>query len=182
MSQPTAFLENSTKRLHEYKALAEKAIAQLSDEALLHDADEPGGNSLAVIIKHMRGNMLSRWTNYLTEDGEKPWRQREEEFVHESLTREMLMRLWEEGWAAVFNTLSSLSEEDLGCSIHIRTEGMTAMDGIIRQLMHYSYHVGQIILLCKQARGEDWQSLSIPRGGTAAFNAAMTAQAGSQAH
>ncbi len=182
MSQPTAFLENSTKRLREYKGLAEKAIAQLSDEALLHDADKAGGNSLAVIIKHMRGNMLSRWTNYLTEDGEKPWRQREEEFVHESLTRKRLMQLWEEGWATVFNTLSSLGEEDLGRTIHIRTESMTAMDGIIRQLMHYAYHVGQIILICKQELGDGWQSLSIPKGGTAAFNAAMATQSDSQAH
>lgn len=182
MSQQPAFLENATKRLREYKALSEKAIAQLSDEALLHDAAEPGGNSLTVIIKHLRGNMLSRWTNYLTEDGEKPWRQREEEFVHENLTREGLMQLWEEGWTAVFNTLSALQEEDLGRTIHIRTEPMTAMDGIIRQLMHYSYHVGQIILLCKQELGDGWQSLSIPRGGTAAFNAAMATQAGSQAH
>ena len=175
MSQKTAFLENAVRRFREYKTLAEKAMAQLSNDALLREGDDVN-NSLVVIVKHMRGNMLSRWTNFLTEDGEKPWRQREEEFVHEHLTRERLTGLWEEGWTAVFDTLASLREEDLGRTIHIRTEPMTAMDGIIRQLMHYSYHVGQIILLCKQELGDGWQSLSIPKGGTAAFNATMAAK------
>src|SRR4051812_36408975 len=109
-------LQSVITRFHEYKALAEKAIAQLSDEHLLHNA-EGGNNSIVVLIKHMRGNMLSRWTNFLTEDGEKPWRQREEEFEHEALSREALMKLWEEGWACVFATLGSMSEADLGRTV-----------------------------------------------------------------
>ena len=171
-----SFLQHSTKRLHEYKRLAEKAMAQLDDETLLRNAPEADGNSIAVIVKHMRGNMLSRWTNFLTEDGEKPWRQREEEFVHETLNREGLLQLWEEGWQCVFKTLAMLGDEDLARTIYIRKEPLTAMDAIIRQLMHYAYHVGQIILICKQAKADSWQSLSIPRGGTAAFNASMIAK------
>lgn len=171
------FLQSVITRFREYKSLAEKAMAQLSDAQLLHNAED-SDNSIVVIVKHMRGNMLSRWTNFLTEDGEKPWRQREEEFEHEELSRETLMNLWEEGWACLLNTLGSLRAEDLEHTVHIRREAMPAMDAIIRQVMHYSYHVGQIILLCKHQAGESWHSLSIPRGGTAAFNAAMEAQKG----
>lgn len=173
------FLQNVISRFHEYKGLAEKAMAQLSDESLIHDVAD-GNNSIVVIVKHLRGNMLSRWTNFLTEDGEKPWRRREEEFVHEHLTREKLMLLWEEGWAQMFDTLESLTEADLSRTIHIRGAAMNAMEAIIRQVMHYSYHVGQIILLCRQELGDDWKSLSIPRGGTAAFNAVMVAQGDQQ--
>lgn len=172
-----SFLQSSTRQFHHHKDLAEKALAQLHDAALQQDAAEENGNSLVVIIKHMRGNMLSRWTNFLTEDGEKEWRKREEEFEHESLSRESLMALWEEGWSCVFSTLASLTDEDLSRTIHIRKEAMSAMDGIIRQLMHYAYHVGQIILLCKQEVTEGWSSLSIPPGGTAAFNTSMAAHA-----
>jgi hypothetical protein len=171
-----SFLKYCITRFREYKRLADKAMAQLSDERLLHNA-EGDNNSIVVIVKHMRGNMLSRWTNFLTEDGEKPWRQREEEFEHEGLSREALMQLWEEGWACLFATLESLSEADLDRIIHIRKEGMSAMDAIIRQLMHYSYHIGQIVLLCKHDAAEGWQSLSIPRGGSAAFNASMAEKA-----
>jgi hypothetical protein len=171
------FLEYSIKRLLEYKRIADKAIAQISDAALLHQAASENENSIVVIVKHMRGNMLSRWTNFLTEDGEKTWRQREEEFEHENMTRVHLLELWEEGWACVFDTLGNLTEEDLQHTIHIRNEPMTAMDAIMRQLMHYSYHIGQIVLLCKEEAGDNWQSLSIPKGGSAAFNATMAAKA-----
>jgi hypothetical protein len=170
------FLQSVTTRFREYKNLAEKAMLQLSDERLLHNA-EGSNNSIVVIVKHLRGNMLSRWTNFLTEDGEKPWRQREEEFQHEDMSRERLMQLWEEGWACLFTTLGSMSKEDLDKIIYIRKEGMPAIDAIIRQVMHYSYHVGQLVMLCKHDAAEQWESLSIPRGGTAAFNAAMATKA-----
>ena len=171
-----SFLKISIRRFKEYKLLAEKALTQLSDDALLQDADSQAENSLVVIIKHLNGNMLSRWTNFLTEDGEKPWRARDGEFEYQNLSRTELMKLWDAGWERVFATLELLSEDDLSHDIHIRGEAMSAMDGIVRQLMHYAYHVGQIILLCKQKSGGTWQSLSIPRGGTAAFNAAFLAQ------
>jgi hypothetical protein len=129
-------------------------------------------------VKHLHGNMLSRWTNFLSEDGEKPWRRRDEEFEHSPLGREELMRLWEEGWERVFSTLTSLSDEDLAGSIRIRGEQYSVMDAIIRQLMHYSYHIGQMILLCKMKAGDNWESLSIPKGGSAAFNSAMFEKSG----
>ena len=171
-----SFLQTSMAQFRHYKALAEKAMIQVDDASLLHEAS--GDNSsFIVIIKHLHGNMLSRWTAYLTEDGEKPWRERDAEFLHEALTRDGLLQLWEEGWARVFDTLASLTNADLDRTIHIRSEAMTAMDGIIRQQMHYAYHVGQIVLLCKQQVKHAWQSLSIPKGETAAYNAALFTQA-----
>jgi hypothetical protein len=167
------FLENSISRLRSYKALGEGAMAQLADTALLKPGNNENDNSIVVLVKHMSGNMLSRWTAFLTEDGEKPWRQRDDEFVHEELTRAELMKRWEQGWRCLLDALASLKEEDLSKTVHIRNEGLSAMDAIIRQLMHYSYHVGQIVLLCKEAMGSDWKSLSVPRGGTAAYNAGM---------
>jgi hypothetical protein len=172
-----SFLQNSIARLQEYKRLAEKAIAQISDEALLHDAGGENNNSIVVIIKHMHGNMLSRWTNFLTEDGEKPWRQRDDEFEHEAMSREQLLTLWEEGWQCMFNALMPLTEEDLAKNVLIRGEKLTVTDAIVRQLMHYAYHIGQIVLLCKQEAAEGWASLSIPKGGSAAFNTSMAAAA-----
>ncbi len=171
-----SFIQRSTAQFQQYKALAEKAMAQLPNETLLRDLPDADANSIVVIIKHMHGNMLSRWTAFLTEDGEKPWRAREEEFGHEAISREALLSVWNEGWDCVLATMRSLTDAELTRTIHIRTEPMTAMDGIIRQLTHYAYHVGQIVLLCKQQKGDGWQSLSIPRGGTAAFNAAFAAQ------
>jgi hypothetical protein len=169
-----SFLKSAIRQFRHYKELAEKAMAQPDDAALLHEADGDN-NSIVVIVKHMRGNMLSRWTNFLTEDGEKPWRTRDAEFNHETLTRANLLNLWEEGWACVFGTLESLTDADLTRTIHIRGEAMTAMDGILRQLAHYCYHVGQIILLCKQ-QADSWQSLTIPKNGSAAFNAGLFTQ------
>jgi len=169
------FIETSRSQFQAYKALADKAMAQLSDESLLRPSDNESTNSLVTIIQHMRGNMLSRWTNLLQEDGEKPWRTRDAEFEYHPVDRQGLMQLWEEGWDCVFSTLATLNTRDLDKTIHIRGEGMSAMDGIIRQLMHYAYHVGQIILICKDNLKENWQSLSIPKGKTAEFNAAFIA-------
>ena len=171
-----SFLTTTIRQFRHYKELAEGAMIQLDDAMLLHEA-AGGNNSVVVIVKHLHGNMLSRWTNFLTEDGEKAWRKRDEEFEHASLSRVQLMQLWEEGWQCVFGALGDMTDADLERTVHIRGEASTAMDAIIRQLMHYSYHVGQIVLLCKQQVGENWRSLSIPKGGSAAFNAAMSGQA-----
>ena len=167
-----ASLQTTIRQFRNYKGLAERALDQLNDESLLR-ASDAADNSLVVLVKHMHGNMLSRWTNFLTEDGEKAWRQRDEEFEHSEMTRAQLLELWNAGWSRMFETLEQLSEADLERTIQIRGEAMTAGDAIIRQTMHYAYHVGQIVQLCKQRAGDGWQSLSIPKGGSAAYNSAM---------
>jgi uncharacterized damage-inducible protein DinB len=170
------FLETAISQFRHYKELAEKAMAQISDEALLKEC-APNNNSIVILVRHMHGNMLSRWTNFLTEDGEKPWRRRDEEFEHAAFSRAELMELWESGWQCLFGALGSLTDADLPQTIRIRAQEMSAMDAILRQLSHYCYHVGQIILLCKQS-AESWQSLSIPRNESAAYNAALLGETG----
>lgn len=160
-------------RLHEYKRLAEKAMAQLNDEELLRAPNDESANCVVILVKHLHGNMLSRWTNFLTEDGEKSWRQRDDEFIFEQLSRNRLMELWEAGWACYLGAMESLHEDDLSKTVFIRSEPHSVTDAIQRQLMHYSYHLGQLVLFCKQAKSTAWKSLSIPKGGTAAFNAEM---------
>ncbi len=164
------YLASARKQFAYYKLLGEKTFAQLSDEQLFwqHNADT---NSVATIVKHLWGNMRSRWTDLLTSDGEKPWRDRETEFDNDVRTREAMLAKWEEGWACLFGALEPLTDADLGRIIHIRNEGHTVLEAINRQLAHYPYHVGQIVHIGKMLRGEAWQSLSIPRGGSAAFNA-----------
>lgn len=163
------FLPISIKRFKEYKTLADKSFAQL------HDADfyftpNAASNSIAVIIQHMHGNMVSRWTNFLTEDGEKPGRDRDGEFTDKKLSRETLLGLWEEGWKVVLGSLESLEENDLEKTITIRTQPLVVIDAILRQQCHYSYHVGQIVYLARMIRNEAWQSLSIPKGQSQAYN------------
>ncbi|RYZ26095.1 MAG: DUF1572 domain-containing protein [Chitinophagaceae bacterium] len=160
------------KRFKEYKSLGDKTFAQLSGEEMLRQPNE-ASNSIAMIIQHMHGNMLSRWTNFLTEDGEKPWRKRDEEFETQSLSKEQLMQLWEEGWKVFFDTLQSLQEDDLLKTITIRTQPLIVIDAINRQLAHYSYHVGQIVYLGRWVKNEQWQSLSIARGESVAYNKTM---------
>lgn len=162
-------LASSIKQFKYYKLLADKAMAQVSTAYLfekLHEAD----NSIAMIIQHLAGNMKSRWTNIFTEDGEKAWRNRDAEFEEELKSKEALLEIWQIGWDTLFQTLGSLSEDDLSRIIYIRNEGMTVSDAIIRQLCHYSYHVGQIVYKCKQSREHAWQSLSIPKNNSAAYN------------
>ncbi len=168
------FLTTAIRLFKYYKELGEAGMAQMTDSMLVAETEGDNNNSIVVIVKHLHGNMLSRWTNFLTEDGEKPWRQRDHEFLHERITRDQVMRLWEEGWQCLFRALDGMTESDLTKTVHIRGQASSAMDVIIRQLMHYSYHVGQIILLCKQQAGDAWQSLSIPKGESAAFNTAMS--------
>jgi hypothetical protein len=157
-----AYLESVIKRFSEYKSLGDKTFAQLSENDFFFQPNE-ASNSIAVIIQHMHGNMLSRWTNFLSEDGEKDWRQRDEEFEEQELSREQLILKWEEGWKLVLNTLGSLTAEDLLKQVTIRQQPLTVVDAINRQLAHYSTHVGQIVYIGKWIRGNQWTSLSIPK-------------------
>ena len=166
----SAELQSLTKLFSYYKSLGEKAIAQVDDTALFAE-DEARSNSIAVIVKHLHGNMLSRWTDFLTTDGEKEWRQRDDEFENDIRTREELMHIWEEGWTCVFDALRQLTESDLSKTVYIRQQAHTVPDAIHRQLAHYAYHVGQIVYLGKLHAGQAWRSLSIPRGGSDAYNA-----------
>jgi len=165
------FLDSARKEFAYYRSLGDKTFAQLPDADLFREP-APGSNSIAVIVKHMHGNMMSRWTDLLTTDGEKPWRQREAEFENDLGTRAELIARWNEGWACLFAAVDPLSPTDLERIVHIRTEPHTVVQAITRQLAHLPYHVGQIVLIGKLFRGEEFRSLSIPKGGTQAFNKA----------
>ena len=154
-----------------YKSLGEKSLAQTSDDALNWIPDEKS-NSINVIIRHLHGNMMSRWTDFLTTDGEKEWRQRDGEFEEHDMTREQLMQLWEEGWTCTLNALKSLTIEDMEKTIYIRNMGQSVEDAVLRQLAHYSYHVGQIVYLARLTNNGDWKSLTIPKGNSEIYNQA----------
>lgn len=172
---PLNFLDNIRPLFSYYKSLGEQAMAQVPDAALFHTTGD-SQNSIATIVKHLHGNMLSRWTNFLTEDGEKPWRDREGEFHPTFANRTEVMQAWEEGWACLFEAIDHLKPEQLQDLIYIRNEGHTVLEALQRQLAHYSYHCGQIVLLSKQSTGEEWQSLSIAKGETQAYNEKRFAQ------
>jgi hypothetical protein len=157
------YLDEVRRQFRGYKRLGEGAINQLKDEELFITLD-PESNSVALLIKHIAGNQRSRFTDFLTTDGEKPDRNRDQEFEITPSSREDIMRWWEEGWARVFSTLESLKPEDLMRTVTIRTEPHTALQAINRQLAHYAMHVGQIVFLAKHIRGREWKTLSIPRG------------------
>jgi len=165
----TSYLEDSLEVFRYYKKLAERAIAQVADEHLSSTLDDEC-NSIAIVIKHMTGNMRSRWTDFLTTDGEKPNRNRDSEFVDPAPSRAALMADWEEGWSRVFAALESLTEADLAHTVTIRGEAHSVMQAINRQLAHYPYHVGQIVLLAKHFACDHWQSLTVPRNRSADFN------------
>lgn len=165
----TTYLQTAIKRLRYYKELGEKTFGQLTD-AEIHFTPNAASNSIAVIVQHMSGNMLSRWTNFLTEDGEKPWRQRDEEFEVHDYTKQQVVELWEKGWACFLDALTPLNENDLLKTIYIREEPLLVIDAINRQLAHYPYHVGQIIYIGKLIRDTGWQSLSIEKGKSDDYN------------
>ena len=165
----TSHLSDSLSLFRQLKNLAERAMAQVADDDLFWASDEES-NSIAIIVKHMAGNMRSRWTDFLTTDGEKPDRNRDSEFEDPPKDRQELMRLWEEGWARVFTALEPCNDSQLSDRITIRGEPHSVMQAINRQLSHYSLHVGQIVLLAKQRRGSEWTSLTVPRKGSADFN------------
>ncbi|MEZ4630669.1 MAG: DinB family protein [Deinococcales bacterium] len=158
----THYLKDSLAIFTKQKAMAEKAIRQLS-EADLHQVIGAESNSVAVIMKHMAGNMRSRWTDFLNSDGEKSWRQRDQEFI-DDLSSEALWQFWEAGWQLVLSTMNSLNPSDLLKNIYIRDEAQTVMWAIERQKDHYAYHVGQIVYLTRHLKGENWKTLSIPKG------------------
>lgn len=166
------YLELVRRELKRLKKLAEDAMAQVSTEGFFGVPRE-GDNSIAVIVKHVAGNMLSRWTDFLTSDGEKPGRDRDSEFVVQpGDTRERLMKMWESGWLALFGALDPLEVSDLDRTVTIRGESLTVLQALNRQLSHYAYHVGQIVYVAKHYRGTEWTSLSIPLGASKQFNAA----------
>lgn len=171
MSLGNAFLESAIKRLASYKELGDKTFEQLSENDFFYQPNEQS-NSIAIIIQHMAGNMLSRWTDFLTTDGEKPWRSRDAEF-NERLNYQQLLDIWEKGWSCCLQALEELTEDDLMKTIHIRGEALLAVDAINRQLAHYSCHVGQIIYIAKILKNENWQTLSIAKGKSAEFNEQM---------
>jgi hypothetical protein len=175
----TSYLEDSLALLRQYKKLAEGAIDQVTDEQLFTTLDEEM-NSIAVIVKHMAGNMRSRWTNFLTTDGEKPDRNRDTEFVEPPATREALMQLWNDGWNAVFTALEPLTDADLNRVVAIRGEAHSVMQAMNRQIAHYPYHCGQIVFLAKHLQHSNWKSLSVPRGQSAQFNSKVAAGEASQ--
>ena len=152
-----------------YKDLGDKTFAQLN-EWDFHYQPNDESNSIATIIQHLSGNMLSRWTNFLTEDGEKEWRKRDEEFEVHTYNKEQLIAIWEKGWTCFMDTLASLKKKDLKKTVTIRQEELTVIDAINRQLAHYPYHIGQIIFLARIIKNKNWQNLSIPKGSSMAFN------------
>src|SRR5690606_4185188 len=163
------YKEDALGSFRSYKRLAERALEQVTDEQFFAVIDAES-NSLAVMVKHIAGNLHSRWRDFLTTDGEKASRNRDTEFEIIGDTRESLMAFWETGWETLFEALEPLSEEDLGATVTIRGEPHTVVEAINRQLTHYAYHVGQIVFLAKHLRSEQWESLSMPRNRSAEFN------------
>jgi hypothetical protein len=175
----TSYLQDSLGVFHYYKKLAEGAMAQCPDDALFTSIDAES-NSIAIIVKHMSGNMRSRWTDFLTTDGEKPDRNRDTEFEDAPKTRTELMQMWDRGWKYVFDALTPLTDEDVDRMITIRTESHSVMQAINRQVAHYSYHVGQIVFLAKHLAADSWQTLSVPKKKSAEFNRQVAAGEKSQ--
>ena len=168
---PTVVIDALVAQLRRTKRMAERAFEQLEDEQFFFKLN-PRQNSIHVIVKHLAGNMRSRWTDFLTTDGEKPDRDRESEFIEDMVPREQILRTWQAGWATVFAALQPLTDEDLSRTVRIRGDPLSAADALVRQVEHYGYHVGQIVLIAKHLRGEKWKYLTIPPGGSAAFNRA----------
>lgn len=175
MEATTSYLISVKKQFSYYKTLGEKTIEQLQPEQLFISANDDT-NSIAIIIKHLSGNMLSRWTDFLTSDGEKEWRNRDEEFENVLITKEDVLIAWNKGWNCLLNALENLQPEQLSTIIYIRNEGHTVIEAINRQLAHYSYHVGQIVFYAKLLKSSNWTSLTIPRNNSNSYNEMKFAQ------
>ena len=175
----TSYVEDSLSLFRYYKGLAERAMEQVTDAQLAVTIDNEA-NSIAIIVKHLAGNMRSRWMDFLTSDGEKPDRNRDSEFEEPPLGRASVMELWERGWNFVFTAVEPLTDQDLGRTITIRGEPHSVMQAINRQLGHYAYHCGQIVLLAKHFQSAQWKSLSVPRGRSKDFNQKVNAGQASQ--
>ncbi|KPE50138.1 DUF1572 domain-containing protein [Chryseobacterium indologenes] len=160
------------KRFEYYKSLGDRTFGQLSEEQVFW---QPNGesNSIAVIVKHIAGNMLSRWTNFLTEDGEKPWRNRDDEFINTFKTKQEVLEYWEKGWQCLFEALDQVNDDNIYSEVYIRGEAHTVLDAIIRQIAHYPYHIGQMVYIAKIMKNEDWKTLSIARNKSDEFNNEM---------
>lgn len=170
MEATESYLESVKKQFLYYKTLGEKAIEQLEPSQIFVSVNEDT-NSIAAIIKHISGNMLSRWTDFLTSDGEKEWRNRDAEFENDLQSKEEVLQVWNKGWECLLDALNSLKPEQLSHIIYIRNEGHTVIEAINRQLAHYPYHVGQIVFYAKQLKNSEWNSLSIPRNKSGNYNA-----------
>ncbi|HMO85829.1 MAG TPA: DinB family protein [Lacipirellulaceae bacterium] len=168
-AEPLAWRDAAIQSFRYHKSLAERAVAQVTDEAL-HRPLDPHTNSIAVIMKHVGGNLRSRWTDFLTTDGEKPWRNRDDEFVDSFATRDELMAAWDAGWTALLDSLQSLSAQDYERTVVVRGEPHSIPLAIARALAHACYHVGQIVQLARHWAGDEWETLTIARGGSAAHN------------
>ncbi len=177
----TDFLDTTKKQFEYYKMLGEKTFEQLSDEQVLYKYNEES-NSIATIVKHLHGNMTSRWTDFLTSDGEKEWRQRDVEFENDLLTKADVLKTWNEGWQCLFAAINPLTEADLSTTVYIRNQGHSVEEAIIRQLAHYPYHVGQIVFIGKMLIDNNWKSLSIPKNKSGAYNSEKFSQPKHQAH
>lgn len=165
-----SYLESVKKQFLYYKKLGDKTFEQLNDFDILWQYNAES-NSIATVVKHLWGNMLSRWTDFLTTDGEKPWRQRDAEFENDIKNKAELLEKWEEGWQCLMNALNSITDDDLERIIYIRNDGHTVMEAINRQLAHYPYHVGQIVYVAKMIKDAEWQTLSIARNQSGQYNA-----------
>ena len=164
-----SLLSGILKQFQYYKTLGDKTFEQLTfEEMRVQYSDD--SNNISIIVKHIVGNLLSRWTNFLTEDGEKAWRQREQEFEASYTTRKELIDAWEKGWSCLFCAIEPLTDADLNKIVFIRNEGHTVAEAIFRQLGHYPYHIGQIVFIGKMIKGDHWQSLTIPKGGSDTYN------------
>lgn len=175
------YLDSVRKQFEYYKMLGDKTFQQVPDEGLFWQYNDDS-NSIATIVKHLWGNMMSRWTDFLTSDGEKESRNRDAEFENDIKTREELLEKWNAGWACLFNAIHPLTESDLDRMVYIRNQGHTVMEAINRQLAHYPYHVGQIVFLGKMLAQDGWKSLSIPKGNSQSFNAEKFAKPKQRGH
>lgn len=164
-----SYLTSIIKQFEYYKSLGDKTFNQLTFDEMQWQSDE-NSNSISIITKHIIGNMLSRWTNFLTEDGEKEWRNRDNEFIGDYNSKEEIIASWESSWICLFNAIKPLNGDDLERIVYIRNQGHTVTEAINRQLTHYAYHIGQIVFLGKLLKGENWQSLSIPKGDSSKYN------------
>lgn len=164
----STFVESSLQEFRRLKRVSEKAIDQLTHEQL-HVMVDPESNSVATIMKHMAGNMISRWTDFLTTDGEKLSRNRDSEFVDDLQSRDELLAVWERGWKCLFDAVSALSDEQLRQIVHIRREPLSVVQAVTRQVSHYAYHCGQIVFVAKHLAGSNWKTLSIPKGKSADY-------------
>jgi hypothetical protein len=165
----STFTTGIIKQFNYYKTVGDNTFKQLTFDQLIWQPND-ASNSISTIVKHMVGNMLSRWTNFLTEDGEKTWRKRDDEFVHTYKSKKELITAWENGWKCLFEAISPLTEKDLTRIVYIRNEGHLVSEAIFRQLGHYPYHIGQMAYIGKMLKGNNWKSLSIPKGESTTYN------------